>query len=243
MELLAPDILELTRQLSPAVSGGAALVGLGLWLYGGHSHRFWLALLLTVAAGVAGLSLAKDFAVQPLVAGLLLALAAGSLALALARISVFVAGGFAGLMLTRMAAPDANEFIAFLLGGLVGIAFYQLWITAMSSALGTLLLGYGSVSLLDKLGRLDGVDWAKRNTPLINWGFIGLTVLGILVQVLFERYRIKRAASKKKRDKEKKEEEAKKAAQPPPPPPAPPPAPPPPKLPWWKKSLFSKKAA
>lgn len=241
MQVLAPDILELTRQLSPAVSGAAVLIGLGLWLYGGHSHRFWLALMLTVAAGIAGLSLARDFAVQPLVAGLLLALAAGSLALALARISVFLAGGFAGMMLTRMAAPEANEFVAFLLGGLVGVAFYQLWITAMSSAFGTVLMSYGAVSLLDKLGRLDSVGWAKGNTPLINWGLIGITVLGILVQLLFDRYRIKKAEAKKKKDKEK--EEAKMAAKPPPPPAPPPAPPPPPKVPWWKKPLFQKKAA
>ena len=79
MQVLDPDILILTRQLSPAVSAVAILVGLALWLFGAHSHHFWLALLMTVSAGLVGLVLGREFAVQPLVAGLLLALAAGML--------------------------------------------------------------------------------------------------------------------------------------------------------------------
>jgi hypothetical protein len=236
MQVLAPDILELTRQLSPLVSLMAVLIGLCLWLFGACSHRFWLALTLTLAAGVAGLSLGRDFAVQPLVAGLLLALAAGALALALARISLFIAGGFAGLLLARMVMPNVNEFVAFVIGGLVGIAFYQLWITALSSLVGTVLMAYGLVSVLDKLGQLDSISWANRNTPLINWGLIAFTILGILVQFLLERYRQGRKAPPEKTDNQEKKQAAP-PAQPPPPPP------PPPKLPWWKQPLFKKPAA
>ena len=243
MNVLAPEILADTRQLSPAVCAVTILLGLGLWLFGAYSHRFWLALTLTVAAGIAGLSLAKDFSVEPLVAALLLALSAGALALALARLSVFVAGGFAGLMLARMAAPGINEFVSFLVGGLVGVAFYQLWITALSSLFGTVLACYGVVSLLDKLGQLNSVTWAERNGPLINWGVIGGTVLGVLAQFLLDRRRHRKAENAKKKSEKKEEKPA--AAPPPAQAPAPPPStpPPPPKEPWWKIPLFGKKAA
>jgi hypothetical protein len=237
MQVLAPDILELTRQLSPAVCLLAMLIGLGLWLHGGRSHRFWVALALTLAAGIAGLSLGRDFAVQPLVAGLLLALAAGALALALARLSLFVAGGLAGILLARMAFPAANEFVSFIVGGLVGVCFYQLWITALSSLVGTVLAAYGLVSLLDRLGRLNSVAWAERNTPLINWGLIGMTLVGVLAQLLLARHRAKKADEAKKSVKKEEEKKA---------PPPPPPPPPPPKPPWWKQqlqTLFGKKAA
>ena len=98
MQILDPDILELTRQLSPFVCVVGLLLGLFLWWYGAYCHRFWLALTVTLTAGVVGLQLGRDFGVQPLVAGMLFALAAGALALALARISLFLAGGVGGLL-------------------------------------------------------------------------------------------------------------------------------------------------
>jgi hypothetical protein len=129
MQVLSADILELTRQLSPAVSLGMVAVGGGLWLYGGRTHRFWLALVITVSAGLFGLQIGRDFGVGPLVSGLLLSLAAGALSLALARVAVFVAGGVAALLLTRNMASSWNEFVCFLSGGLVGIVLYPVWIS------------------------------------------------------------------------------------------------------------------
>ncbi|MFO0876866.1 MAG: hypothetical protein U0840_05785 [Gemmataceae bacterium] len=248
MQLLAPDILELTRQLSPAVCVCAFVLGLGLWVCGGYTHRFWLALVLTASAGIVGLSLARDFDVQPLVAGLLLALAAGALALALARISIFLAGGLAGVFLARLASPSANEFVAFLIGGLIGIGFYQLWITAISSFVGTVLMAYAGVSLVDRLGKLNSLTFAQQSGPLINWGIIGVTVSGILVQLLLDRYRSKAKDKPKKQDKDKEEKKDQATPPPPAPAPAPPPPPPPPpsppkSSPWWKKPLFGKKVA
>src|SRR5262245_43255415 len=119
MHLLDPEVLDLTRQLSPAILVTAGLLGLFLWLFGAYSHRFWLAASVTVAAGVAGLYVGPGFGVQPLVAALLLALAAGVLCLALARIALFVAGGLAALMLVRWMSVGWNEFVCFLVGGLL----------------------------------------------------------------------------------------------------------------------------
>ena len=243
MQVLDPEFLKMTRELSPGVSGVAILIGLALWLFGAHSHRFWLALLMTVTAGLVGLYLGREFAVQPLVAGLLLALAAGMLALALTRITLFVLGGLCALLIVRIAVPSANEFLCFVVGGLVGVCFYQLWITALSSLIGAVLAAYGGVSFLDHMGKLDSAAWANQNTPLINWCLIGSTVFGILAQFILDRRREKKKVNDrdkkakdkqvvKEKDKELKElkvEKLEKELVP---------------TPWWKRSkLFGDRAA
>lgn len=235
MSLLAPDVLELTRQLSPLVCGLLAAAGLALWLYGGRAHRFWLSAVVTVTGGVTGLALGRDFGLQPLVAGLFLALAAGALALALARIGLFAAGGLAAVGLVRAAGLGWSELGCFLVGGLLGIGLYRLWVSALSSALGALLAAYGGVSLLDALGQLNAPAWAARHGALLDWALAAAAGLGILIQYLLERRRS--AAAPKK---EEKEAPAEKPA--PAPPPAPPPPPPPPPPTWWQ-SLLGKKAA
>src|SRR5262245_55190380 len=119
MRLLAPDVLEVMRDLPPLACVAAALVGALLWGFGAWTHRFWLALVLTVSAGVAGLQHARDYQVQPLVGALLAALSAGALALSLARIALFLAGGLAGLAVAGAAGTGWNEFVCFFAGGLV----------------------------------------------------------------------------------------------------------------------------
>ena len=187
MRLLAPDLLELTCELSPAIDGVAILVGLFLWLFGARSHRFWLSLAMTLAAGVCGLYLGGDAGVQPLVAGLLLALAAGVMALALARLVLFFAGGLAGLIIAQQGGEGWNAFAMFLFGGLSGVLFYRVWIMVVSCLAGTLLSAYGLLSLLDRLGRLEAVELAERHGPLLNWLLALVAVVGLLIQVLLER--------------------------------------------------------
>lgn len=199
MKLLAPDILELTRSLSPVVCGGFFLIGLFLWLFGAASHRFWLALAVTLAAGLVGLHYGPDYDIQPLVGGLLLALAAGALALSLVRILLFVAGGLTCMALSQAVQTGWNDIICFLCGGLAGVFCYRLWINAVSSLGGSLLMSYSTLSLLDRLGKLASADWANRNGPLLNWAVAALTVTGMLVQFLIERRRKK--GKKAKADK------------------------------------------
>jgi hypothetical protein len=244
MQVLDPEFLALTRELSPGVSVVAGLVGLALWLFGARSHRFWLSLLMTVSAGMVGLVLGRrEFAVQPLVAGLLLALAAGMLALALTRITLFVLGGLCAILVVRIVVPSANEFLCFVVGGLIGICFYQLWITALSSLLGSVLMGYSIVSLLNRPEKFDSVTWATQNAPLINWTLIGCTVLGILTQFILDRRReknkvldrdkkVKDKQVVKEKDKELKElkvEKLEKELEP---------------VPWWSpRNFFGDRAA
>lgn len=196
MQLLAPDILEEARTLSPFLSGTGLALGFLLWAFGGRTHRFWLAMSVTLTAGLLGLSMGRDYGMQPLVAGLLLAVSAGALALSLVRIFLFAAGGLAALALLHHLAPTWDEPLAvFLVGGLVGVLLYRFWIMTFSSVVGSLLMAYSALALLDRLHRVDSVAWTGNNGPLLNWGCGTLIVLGILVQFLLERRRQRKLQS------------------------------------------------
>src|SRR2546421_652405 len=86
MQLLAPDILEEAGEISVAVTAASFAIGFLLWLLGWRGHRFWIVLAATIGAGVVGLYAAPAHRTHPLLAGLLLAVAAGALALALVRV-------------------------------------------------------------------------------------------------------------------------------------------------------------
>jgi hypothetical protein len=196
MHLLAPDILDEAKQLSPYLSGAGVLFGFLLWCLGGRTHRFWLAMSVTLGAGLLGLALGKQYGMQPLVAGLLLAVSAGVLALSLVRILLFAAGGLAALSLMHHLAAGWDEPIAvFLVGGLIGVLFYRFWIVTFSSVIGALLMAYSALALCDRLHMVDSVAWADKNGPLLDWGCAALIVLGILVQFLWERRRQRKAES------------------------------------------------
>src|SRR5262245_66462146 len=101
MHLLAPDVLAEARGLSVAVSATGLAVGVMLWLLGWWGHRFWIVLAATLGAGILGLCSGPAYGAQPLVAGLLSAVAAGALALALVRVVAWLAGVRAGWVAVR----------------------------------------------------------------------------------------------------------------------------------------------
>jgi hypothetical protein len=194
MQILAPDILEEARTLSPILSGAGLLIGFLLWSLGGRTHRFWLAMIVTLTAGLLGLTHGKEFGMQPLVAGLLLAISAGVLALSLVRLLLFAAGGLAALGLLHAIASGWDEPIAvFLVGGLIGVLLYRFWITFFSSLIGALLMAYSALALFDRLHMVNSVEWTRKNGPLLNWAFASLVVMGALIQFLWERRRRRRS--------------------------------------------------
>ncbi|HVS35998.1 MAG TPA: hypothetical protein VMS17_10500 [Gemmataceae bacterium] len=208
MVVVAPDILDEVRQLPWYLPALGAALGLVLWLFGGRQHRFWLVLLTTVIGGVVGLRFGPDCDMQPLVAGLLLAVTAGALALALARVLLFLLGGAASVWLGHTAAPawDAPA-LCFLIGGLLGVLLYRVWVTALSSLAGTLLLAYSILGLLGGAGVCDAVGWAGDQTALLNWACGSFAVVGLLTQLLLERRRVRRKLAKEKARKEAEEAE------------------------------------
>ncbi len=206
MQLVAPDILDAAVGLEPALSITCLLVGALLWFVGGLTHRFWVVLGATLIAGVVGLFVGKQYEMQPLAAGLLLAVSIGALSLALFRIVLFIATGSSVVWLASAIAPSWEEPIAcFLAGGLLGIALYQPCVIALSSFGGTLLMSYSGLLLTASFSNVNVVALATKHGPLLNWGVGTVTVLGILVQFLIQR---RRKNGGKKKDKGAAEEEA-----------------------------------
>ena len=242
MVLLDPEILEAGRDLSPALPAVGLAVGAFLWFCGAWTHRFWIVLILTLGAGVYGLFYGPEHGMQPIVGGLLLAVAAGTLGLALMRVLAFVTGGWAFYLTARLIAPAADEpLLCFLIGGLFSVFLFRLWITTVSSVAGTLLITYSSLWLAGSLAKVNSVGLAANNGPLWNWGLGACVVLGILVQFVLHRQYLKKKkeqaeASEVEEQRRQAEEELRLRMQAPPP-----------KKGWWpfggKKKKKSGKAA
>src|SRR5438876_1146842 len=111
MYLIGTDILGDLCGLSLGLLIALIPIGLMLWLFGWWSHRFWIVLAATVLAGVFGLLEATAWRAQPIVAAVLLAIAAGVLALALVRVITFLAGGLAGVYLVLFAFPSFQQHV------------------------------------------------------------------------------------------------------------------------------------
>jgi hypothetical protein len=163
MTLVAPDILKECLDLSPGTTLLALAIGCALWLLGGWGHRFCTVLLTTLIAGVVGLRSAPLWGMQPLVAGLLLAVSAGALAMSLVRVGVFLGVGIGLLYLARLIVPTWDEPVAvFVAGGLLGVLLFRFWIMAAASLAGTLLMTYSILCLLSRYARMDVASWAVR---------------------------------------------------------------------------------
>ena len=80
---------------------------------------------------------------------------------------LFVAGGAACVALAHAVAPSWDEpAVCFLVGGLLGVLLYKVWVTALSSLAGTLLIAYSILGLLHQLAVCDAVAWADEQTPV-----------------------------------------------------------------------------
>lgn len=190
MHLVDPDILEAAQGLNLPVCIAGVAIGLFLWLMGGWGQRFWLVLASTAGAGAYGLSVAESYDVQPLVAGLLMAVAGGALALSLVRPAAFAGGGVAAcLLMERMAAGWNEPFIVFFVGGFLGLFLLRYWLMALCSLAGTLLMAYSGLWLLDALRQLDAVQWAGQRPVLLDWACGGVAALGFLIQLIVHRRR------------------------------------------------------
>jgi hypothetical protein len=188
MQWLAPDILAEARGLSVNVTGPAFALGLLIWFLGWRGHRFWVVLSVTVVAGLIGLDLGPALATNRLVAGLLFAVAAGTLALALVRVVAFAAGGAAGWLIVQALAPQwSDPVVCFLSGGLLGLVLFRLWLMTLTSGAGALLMSYSGLCLAGKFGNLDPVTLAEKQGFVLNAGLAGLCLLGVVTQFVLDR--------------------------------------------------------
>jgi hypothetical protein len=203
MQPVSAEILQELCGLSPGPLAVAAVVGLTLWLFGWWTHRFWVVLCATVAGGVYGLFEGSAHQSQPLIASLVLALAAGMLALALVRLFAFLVGGMAGLIAIQSLAPALNQpLMSFLLAGLVGLLLFRWCVIGTTSLAGSVILIYAGLTFLNRQGSLDAVAWTEQGPVLLNWMCGVMTLMGGGFQVLLENRRRRRRqedkASKKK---------------------------------------------
>lgn len=185
MQLIAPEILTEARGLTGAMLGTVCVLGISLWLFGWRWHRFWVVSGITLAAGLIGLNAARPAGVQVMAVGILLAVAAGMMALELAKVVAFIAGGIGAWLAVQWVVPQAQELWAvFLSGGLLGLLLYRVWTMLLTSLLGTLLAGHAALLLLEPVLQFDAVSWAASHIAALNGGVVGVVILGILLQAV-----------------------------------------------------------
>ena len=183
MHLIAPDVLAEARGMSGAMAGTACVLGIALWLFGWRWHRFWVVAGVTLGAGLIGLNAGKTSGGQVMAVGILLAVAAGMMALELAKVLAFVAGGIGAWLAVQWVLPQAQELWAvFLSGGLFGLLLYRLWTMLLTSLMGALISGHAALLLLEGPLAFDAVAWSGAHLVALNGVIVALVVLGIVVQ-------------------------------------------------------------
>jgi hypothetical protein len=189
MPIVDPEIISEGRGFSVGFCAFGLTLGLLIWVTGWRAHRFWIVLGATVIAGVVGMAKAPFLNVQPLVGGVLLALAAGLLALALVRVIAFAAGGGAAWLAVRHFAPTTwhEPLVCFLAGGLAGLLLFRLWIMLLTGMVGALGMVYFALWFADRLGRWDAVTLASQQSVLLNWIWGVIAALGMIVQLVIDR--------------------------------------------------------
>ena len=206
MHLIAPDILAEARGLSVGVLVTGIAIGLLLWLFGWRWHRFWTVVAVTVAGGLYGLSTGQASGGHVLAFGLLLAVSAGLLALELARLFAFAAGGTAAWLSAGALFPNSQDLgVFFLAGGLAGILLYRLWTMALTSFLGTLLSGHSGLVLVATLTEFDAPTWAGNNSVALSVAVGLISLLGLAAQgAQVRRYNHKEEEERLRRDRKRR---------------------------------------
>ncbi|MCI0701620.1 MAG: hypothetical protein L0241_11110 [Planctomycetia bacterium] len=231
MQLIAPDILNEARGLTGAMTGTICVLGVALWFFGWRWHRFWVVAGITLSAGLIGLNAGRAGGTQVMAVGILLAVGAGLMALELAKVLAFLAGGCGAWLAVQWVFPQAQELWAvFLSGGLFGLLMYRLWTMLLTSLMGVLLASHAGLLLVEQFWSVDMVAWVSAHVPALNGVAVGLTVLGILLQAISA-----------PEESTTTEASAQSAEDPKPVEVTPPPAKKP--LRWWKRILKSRKTA
>ena len=196
MHLVALDILKEAQGLSYLPCSIGILLGLVMSVLGWWGHRFWLVLVATLSAGIFGLWYGPTQGVQPIVAGVLMAIAAGALVLDTLRVVAFVAGALTAYLLGRQLLPGWNEpFLLCFIGGFSGLLLFRYWLMALFSYVGVTLWVHSLLVLLDKFGQIDCVTWSRGHLLMLDV-IIGIsTAVGFMIQFYFDR----KARKKKKK--------------------------------------------
>jgi hypothetical protein len=136
-----------------------------------------------------------------LAAGVLLAIAAGMLAVDLSRFLAFSAGGLGAWLIVHKVLPTFQEpLICIMCGGILGIFLYRLQLMLLFSLIGTLMFGHSALLLVEKLStKFAAADWARANFLSLNLVVAVIALAGLVIQGRIARWRDerdKRAAAK-----------------------------------------------
>jgi len=192
MQLVPSDILTEFCNLSRPLLITLLVVGLALWLFGWRMHRFWVVMGTTVIAGVYGLMEGQGLQTYPLVAGVVLAVAAGILALSVIRLVAFFLGGAIGFVIIQSQLPAFNQpLVSFVACGFLGLLLFRWWFMALTSASGTMLIALSAIALVQR-NSASVLPWVDKNAKLVSWGGIALAGIGLIFQAFFEWRRLRK---------------------------------------------------
>lgn len=200
MELIATDILAEARGLSWPLSVIGASVGVLLWLFGWRWHRFWVVFITTSTAGLMGLSGHAVVGPRMLAAGILLAVAAGMMAMDLSRFFAFGTAGITLWAISQHVLPDFREpLIVFLIGGIVGTLLYRLQVRLLTSFAGTCIAAHSILLIVEAVTeqRFEPSVWAGEHALGLNIAVVVVSLLGLAVQGQWETW-LDGAASRKR---------------------------------------------
>lgn len=177
------DLLELPLPALWVILGAGAALALTGWRW----HRFWLTISVSLIAGLIGLKQATAWGIQyPIVAGVLLAAAAGCLALSLARVALFLAYGLAcWYAMKRLAPPYAIPAICICIGGLFSALFYRFCVTLLTAVIGSILMAYAGLAVTEQQKWFPTVNMLKEQSFVVHSCLAGLTTVTLMLQLYF----------------------------------------------------------
>lgn len=185
MEILSAeivtDILELPMPALLAMMSTGLLLAITGWKW----HRFWLTLCVSLIAGLIGMRQASAWGIsQPVVSGVLLAAAAGCLALSLSRVGLFLAYGLAcWYTMKRLAPPYAIPAICICAGGLFSALFYRFCVVLLTSAIGSVVLCYGAIAYVEQQKWYAALNWLKDQSLVAHAALAGVILLSLFIQL------------------------------------------------------------
>jgi MFS family permease len=188
MQIILPDFIADMRELPLTALASMTLLGFVLWSAGWWGHRFWMGLLISFGAGLVGLRMGPDWGLDPMAAGLLLAVAGGSLALAICRVGLFAIYGLASWQFMQAVAPKAAQPIAcIVVGGVLAVLLYRFAIILLTSAAGAWVLAHGGLLIAEQFAKFDAADWVTSKRVWVNIGFAVTVFAGVIFQFWADR--------------------------------------------------------
>jgi hypothetical protein len=189
MGLFQADIIAEVIQLSPGLNGFILVTGMLLAILSWRWHRFWVVLGITILGGWVGLKGMQANGGHVLAVGLLLAVSSGLLAVEIAKILMYLAGGIAAWFLVNLIMPGGRDlWVVFLLGGLMAVSLYRLGFMLLGSFLGVLFWMHAALGLAHKFAQIPAVEWTTKYGLALHGIFVFCVTSGWIFQVLLDRY-------------------------------------------------------